>query len=341
MARKIVKEITTFDANEPTETVDNSVHNIEDTDGVQGYLAQFKGEQFRVKVYKQGPRGMEYCFSGGTEIDEDIIQGYGGGSYELRVFVNGVRQDTVPIIIAERPKTMLPNVSNASAPANNYDPDIAYMKRHMEFLEKMVMNGGVGNSGNSSMVELVEAVKALNGLSNGKDPMDMMLRGIELAKELNTGVSGDWKSALIDSFRDIAKSVAPVLVAKSQGMDMAQNNQESVSPEATIRNGIGYLKSRVVSGLHPDLVIDWILNNSNDPQYHPFLQMVFKSDFEEFIKIDSEIAQEPYLSWFRTLHAGLREAVNENLIADDSIRNSGNVRNIKGNEKPSKQRVAN
>lgn len=342
MPKKVIKTETVYDQHDEPLLMDNPMQqqqSVEPGEDVAGYLSQFSGVQsFRVKVYKRTQSNkFAFIFSGGTEIDEELVKSKGGpGEYELRVFVNGLRQDTVSIVI----ESEIGGTSAAPALAINEisggGADVNGLRRHVEFLEKLVLNGGMAQQ-QSSVSELVEAVKALQGLNQGPSPMDLLLKGVELAKEIGVGGggSGDWKSTLIESARDVVKAVGPAMVAKTTGGELP------VTPETTIRAGIAYLKQRAMAGMPVDLVVDWIIGNANDPQYQPFLTLVFRQDFEKFIELDPELAQEPYLSWFRTLHSGLREAYqNAQVGDDDSVRVQGNVRDIGDNARAGKGRVA-
>lgn len=321
MPRKIVKTETEIlpDRTLPSETVDNDgPMRLEDSEGVADYLRQFSNEQFRVKVYKNTPRGSEYCCSGTTEIDEEFLIQFGGGDYELRVFVDGVRQDTVFIRIADRP------MKNGGGGSDDF------MRQQMTFMQSMLAAQKT-TAPSSPILDVIEAVKSLQGLNAGKDPLDLVLKGMELAKNMNGGGTGDWKSGIVDGVKEIAKTAIPVLAAmaqpQQQHVQVQPQQQESpeMIQEQQLREGIAYLKGRAMSGMDCNLVIDWVVANSNDPQYTPFIKMVLQQDFDTFIKIDAEIAREPFLSWFRTLHSGLRDAFNEALNVGDSGGESRNV----------------
>jgi hypothetical protein len=295
--------------------------SFDESEGVKEYLQQFNDEQFRVKVYKDGPAGPEFCFSGSNEVTEELIQKYGGGSYELRVFVDGVKQDTVHLKIADRP---------TDNNGNEKHGELELMRQQMQFMQNFVLNGRSGNTPSTPIVELIDAVKSLNGLNSGSQPVDLILKGMELAKGM-TSSGGDWKTSLIDAVKDIGKAAVPVLatlVPQGNNVKSQGEVQEMPSQEQMLREGIAYLKGRAMAGMDCNLVVDWIVANSNDPQYTPFIKMVLQQDFDTFVKIDAEIAQEPFLSWFRTLHSGLRDSFNEVNNAGDSGREFGHVANI-------------
>src|ERR1700753_604434 len=113
---------TTFDVDTPPqEELPIDEQGFDDADGVAAFLQQFSGDAFRVKVYKITAKGPEYCFAGSENVDEEMIQQFGGGEYELRVFVKGRRPDTIRLRIAERPNA-LQNQSSSSSVSENIKP---------------------------------------------------------------------------------------------------------------------------------------------------------------------------------------------------------------------------
>jgi hypothetical protein len=337
-ARKVVRETTTFDVNDPErEVTGEALDSLDHTDpeNVQAFLQQFESGSFKVKVYKLGPRGAEYCFSGAEDVDEETIKAFGGGEYELRVFIRGTRQDTIKIRIADRPgqngigfSAQVPEtqVANPGRRANSDD-------RYIDLVEKLAFGGGRQAT---PMAELAQAMKDLGLAGQPKDdPMTMLLKGIELAKTLGGGSSPDWKTALVEAAKDIGAAVAPAFM--NRGTAPSLPNRQQVEPmtaeqqmQQRIMQGIAYLKTKAIAGKPVDLFIDWILDNATDPQYQPFIQLILAQEFDTFIQIDPEIANEPYLTWFRTLHSGLRDAFNENQNVDDSSGATGNIRDITG-----------
>lgn len=324
---EVVDDTTTPAIHPVSDTVDNGGA---DNEGITDYLQQFTDRPFTVKVYKITPTGALYCFKGSTEVDEEMIQqAFGGGSYELRVFVDGVKSDTIPVNIAER-KYDVPVMPNGNGGTSADSIHMRLLQEQVAFFKTQAM---MGNQRGTGISEIVEAVKAVNGISgNGKDPMEYFFKAFELAKDLNNGGhGGDWKTALIDSAKDIAKAVAPGLLARTQVQNGGGGTPMQVPPDEMIRQGIAYLKQQAVRGLNPQLVIEWIMSNSNDPQYEPFLKQVLSTEFEQFSEIDPELKNEPYATWFRTVHQGIKDIYNENFDNDDSAGTTRDVGNSKNN----------
>lgn len=301
--------------------------SLDDNEGIQNYLSQFTDKPFVVKVYKITATGAEFCFKGSTDVDEEMIQNaFGGGRYELRVFVDGLKADVIPVAIAER-KYDAP-IHNGNG--NGNDANSIHNRFLLEQIAFFKTQAMLGNQKGGSLTEMVEALKIMNGIGGStKDPMEYFFKAFELAKDLNNGGhNGDWKTALIDSAKDIAKAVAPGLIARSQ----TNNGQPiQISSDDMIRQGITYLKQQAVRGLNPQLVIEWIMSNSNDPQYEPFLKQVLGTEFEQFSELDPELKNEPYRTWFSTVHQGIKDIFNENISDDDSSGTSGNIGNVKSN----------
>lgn len=337
MARKRVTKVEEFDVDGLSDRGDNYNPNddptadvpLEETEGISEYISQFGPAPLVIKVYKIQPSGLYYCFKGGKEIDEEKVKAYGGGDYELHVYVNGRKRDTCQIRIQETPSNTSQNapVSIRETTSSATEVELRLMREQLNFLRDMV--AGNGPSPRTPMNELVEAVKTLKDLSgNGNsNNIDTLLKGIELAKEFGGG-SGDWKTALIDGVKEIAKVAAPTLLQMQASQETMKNPQLPPSPEQMLKSGIQYLKQKAVSNMPVELVVDWIVNNASDAQYQPFIALVMRSDYQQFINLDADLANEPYATWFRTLHSGIRDAFTEGELTDDTIGESGNVRDF-------------
>lgn len=342
--RKIIRTETTMNEPEPqpgVEQIKPGELNFQEAESLKEYLDQFGGsEPFRVKVYKMNDAGIaEFCMVGGpSEVSDERIQSlFGGGTYSMKVFVNGVFQESVTTAIAQPPKKNGSDLSESS-------PELRMMRENNAFLQSLII-ATLSKGGQSTPIgELATAMATLKGIApEQKDPMDLILKGMDLAKSFSTAASPDWKTGIVDGLKDIGKTVLPVLAARQgngQVQVMEAPQVASVSQEDMLKTGITYLKQQVLAGMPVDVVVNWISYNANQPQYQPFVGMVLNQDFETFMKIDPEIANEPYLSYFRTLHSGLREVFSQehaNEDVDDSGRNGGNVRDITSNAKAGKK----
>jgi hypothetical protein len=164
-------------------------------------------------------------------------------------------------------------------------------------------------------------------LASGKDPVEMILKGMELANKSNGG--GDWKTELISTAKEAILPAITMLGNMKQNTPQQPTTQATL-PEALEANGvlhqaIKWLKSKILSGLETGLAVDWIIQNANDAQYQPILSMAVQGSIDNFIAVDPEIANEPFRQWFTTAIQLLKEWYAEQ--SNDSTDLGGGVRN--------------
>jgi hypothetical protein len=344
------KRTTTVETVEEPDIVDELPGELSENPGVQEYLGQFGAAgNFKVKVYKMGPRGLEYCFAGGREIDEQVIGDvWGAGEYHLQIFKRNETRpsDELIVRVGEKKGSAAPSVTPATP--RDESPSAAQLRIMQEqnnFLRDLLLQNTGG--GSQQLIEAVKVLKELQGNGNSGDHFaTALLKGIDIAREVSgAGANGDWKAMVVDALKDIGKVVVPAFIANTPPRgpgprpadpgeaDMRRQQVPEPTPEAAIKQGLDFLKKKTISGMPVELVIDWVMFNSTDEQYQPFIALVMQSDFQKFIEIDPELAQEPYLAWFRNLHAGLRDAFNEQTHGDaddDPGRPGGNVADLGG-----------
>ena len=314
MPRK--KKVTTVTEEIPDELIPSGTGLPADElpdeyEAVQNVLSQFGETGVKIKVSKQGPKGPEYCFST-EELDEDYIQQYfGGGRYVLRIYVNDQFQRSVPLNIADRKA-----IPNGPAQHTQNDSVLEMMREHNKTLLTILQSALNGGGARSSVSELSAAIKDLgfhnNGNGGGMEKMiDVFMKGMELSDR--AGGKGDWKTELFQVIRDVAPGA----------MEMMKNNNNQPRPStalppvtpapaqvtdehAQIRQLFTYLKTRCMGGVHADLIVEWTVSHSQDPQYQYFIGFALNTPFEEIVKIDPEVGREPYKPWFESIINGLR-----------------------------------
>ena len=298
-------------------------------DGLDDLLQKFSGSKFKLKIYKQPLRGSEqYCFQTDETLDEDALRdGFGGGKYLVRIWANGSYADTAVIHIAE-PITTPSAVQNGSQDTRMYE----MMRTHNDQLQSMLLafinkEATVSNGNGTGIKELIESVVALNGLTATKDPVNMLLEGIKLAKDMNG--ESDWKSDLISVAKDVGKPLMTELLKGKLTQPSVPRTTIPEGPlptEAVLKSGIGFLKSQC-KFMTPELAIDWVTANSSHEEYQHFVRFALLNDFESFAKIDPEITTEPYNTWFKTLHKGIHDTFATETNGQDTQYIEGETRN--------------
>jgi hypothetical protein len=295
------------------------------------------------KVYRVNPNGKRaFSFQTSEPVDEVMIQERcpNGGSFAVFEYnstgevINSTTHDI-------EPRTTTATANSTSAPS---DIHVQMLQNQLQFAQQMVLQL-LGNRGSEStpVREIVSAIKDMHSISggNGKDPVDMIIKGMELANKANgNGGTGDWKSELISTAKEAIGPVVQALSARPPQQPQTGEIQmipaNTNTPDAIIRDAIKWLKSKILFGLTPDLAVDWILQNGNDSQYQPILATAVHGTVDNFIAIDTEIGNEPYRTWFTTAIQMIKDS-----YAEQSANNSdldggtGNTANDATDAKPS------
>lgn len=98
-------------------------------------------------------------------------------------------------------------------------------------------------------------------------------------------------------------------------------------------SAIQWLKKKALAGKDPELQVDFIIDNFDDPTSRALAATMLNQPFDEIGKLDPEIMQEPLRSWFQRVYDLLREAVKN---ADTTIDagKSGIIPDSAGDETP-------
>lgn len=287
------------------------------------------------KVYKINASKRSFCFQTAEPVDEVSIQERypAGGSFS--VFEYNAQNDVVNSLTFDiEPKPM------ANNPAVSPQTDLQTMLMgELNWMRGMVLQM-ISNRGQEStpMTEIVRAVKDMHSMAGGggKDPVDLLIKGMELGQKSSSSASGDWKSELIHTVKETAGPILNALSAPKQ--QPTSNGVQTVIPQTTpttiVKQAIAWLKSKIIAGLEPGLAVDWILQNGNDPQYQPILSMAVQGTIDNFIEQDADIANEPYRTWFTTAITMIKDAYAEQSgNAGDMDGGNRDVSNVAVNEK--------
>ena len=266
----------------------------------------------RIKVYKlfPGKSKPSFCFERQDDITETELQNlYGGGSYTIEyINLNGSKR-VEHWEIADKPADQ----SNNNKPRTIEDVQIAMLREQSQMNRDLLM--AVLGRGNTStpMSEIAQMWALIQGNSpngNGGGAIDKMLSFLEKGIEIGATKGGDmdWKGMLVSTIKDIAPTVTQV-IAQAKGVPVIEGANGSVPmiPDALLKTGIATLKRQIMGGMPVSLALDWIIANANDSQYQPFLAQIVGKSFEDLVKIDPDLANEPFNSWTRQLLAGLQE----------------------------------
>lgn len=339
-------------------------------DPIAEFFARFPNANCKFKVGKYDGQHIVHLFTTTDIPDEDSLQEtHGGGRYVIRAYEDGTERGIIEMRIAGKPGAgTFPNPeSTDTEPKPNAPPvdnsETGFMKQLLLQVLKISGNGGM-QSQQTPVNELAEAMKTLHALNPpgggnaAKEYAEGLKAGIELAKNLGAGGDApDWKTELFRMAKDVIPSVMTTLPSMMQKGQTPVNRPVNTPTVASLANpvvtpiplpeddeldkllfdGIQKLKSMCMMGASPDLIIEWVQTNANQPQYQNFVRAAFTREFESFTSIDSEIAKPPYVEWFKSLYDGLRSAFkpnnevdNDNLGTDRDARNVTNHADVGG-----------
>lgn len=250
------------------------------------------------KIYKLNNGSKSFCMVTTEPVDEVFIQSQypNGGKFVVLEF-NQMNELLHQNHYEIEPKTMAVAINGNGGSGGN-DIQIRMLFEELNFTRQMLMQQLQNNKGNGggSISELVAALAGLHQLApGGKDPVELIIKGMELGSR-NTGAT-DWKTELLSTIKEVAPSAIQA-VAMSNRQPNGQQPMLVASPEDNLKQGLQWIKSKIVGGMSTDLAVEWLISNANDPQYHHLLSTAIQGTVDNFIAIDPEIANEPYRTWF-------------------------------------------
>jgi hypothetical protein len=329
-------------------------------------LSAFDGySNISIKVYRWTNTGTVFVFKTDTPFDEAFLQEhYGAGRYLVKIWRDGVKHREDVEMRVEGAPTGTPTQAKTTSPdsktAHELGNDVPQSFMQTLLLRLVGANGGAIPQERTPVGELVEAVKGVVSLtgngSNGnaaKDFSEGFKAGIEMAKSaqgiMSPGNDEDWKTTAFRMLKETVPGVVaaissarapvtntgvqhPATVLPNPGLPLPTQMSEQEQMDAIIKKGIAKLKPLCMMGVSPDSIIDLIAAQVGNVEYQQIIHTAFAIEFDAFAKIDPEIANEPYATWFRSLYNGLRSAFRQpDDMDDDTGGDSGNPRNVTDN----------
>ena len=270
------------------------------------------------KVYKLNGGGKSFCFQTTEPVDEVTIQAqYPTGGKFVALGYNTLNQiiHTEHIDIEPKPITAIAT--------NGGDTRSQMLMEELAFSRQMMMQmiqglfQSKGQQAATPLGELAQAMQVVNDMSAKSNPSDLILKGMELGMKANGGAP-DWKAQLVET----AKEIVPVVFAARQPQQV-QHTMIQTAPSALIKQGIDWLKPKILSGMTVDLAVGWVIQNANDPLNQQLITNAIKGDINTFIEFDAEIANEPYRTWFTNAIQLLKDEWNAAQSANQNDNDGG------------------
>lgn len=296
-------------------------------------LINILGPEARVFVYRADHTGKIFLTNCEPNFwsEQWLQQSYGEGTYYIQIRNHkgnwgGARTVRIgPLPAGEKPAQIVPAVATPAAQANGQlDLRTQLLIDELNAQRQMIMKMIERPAEGTSMTELVQAMAALKAMTTPSPEavtgmeaiMSILKTGMEIGATGNVEMKKDGILSTIKEALPILGEVVKTVFAKSN----AENPQGSMAAQlpaagedrslAMLRHGISYLKQKALQGKRPDVYIDFILENLDDPQWQPFLKMC-QGPFEEIAKIDPDLLNAPFRPWFEQLWNELKAAINQ------------------------------
>ena len=261
------------------------------------------------KVYKLNTTGKSFCFQTTDPVDEVSIQIQypTGGKFIVQEY-NSMAQvlNTTHIDIEPKPLAAVTNGNGGDIRSQMLLDELAFTRNMM----LQLINGLVNNKGQQAATplgELAQAMQVVHQMGSASNPVDLIVKGMELGMK-SSGGAPDWKAQLVETAKDVLPAVMQTLNTRQpqpqQGQAMIAHN--TVNGMSLIKQGLDWLKPRIIGGMDTDSAVNWVIANANDPICNQLL-MHAAQGIESFVAIDPEIANEPYKTWFSNAIQALKE----------------------------------
>jgi hypothetical protein len=305
----------------------------------------------RVKVYRQTPKGRQYCFYGSpSEIDEESIRifhckqpyAHEQGDYILALEVDGQLQEPFSVPIA--PQVSTPGTETTVGSSGGMAEVLRMIQAQNERLERLMLE-----QNRTPMVEMIDAMSKLDQMRNaggggGLGNVETLMKAIDIGRNLNAPEAQDWQTMLMSTLKEAAPVLLPMLsriaakpeAPKPQTLEQVPTEVQPVQLDDTekqaVRGMLAYLKKKAMAGSDPLLYIDLVVDNAEEQPYARLISEIVNNDFSAFTAIDPELAQPQYVHFFRTIHDGIRSVFTpKGPVAVSTAGKSGDKANASGN----------
>lgn len=310
--------------------VEETLPDVNDVTNADGDLADIVC--VLTKVYKINVGSRSFCYQTTEPVDEVSIQGqYPAGGKFVVISYNAMNDviNTVHIDIEPKPLTSNGNGASEDIRTRMLLEELAFTRNMM----LQMINGVFSNKTQATATplgELAQAMQVVHGMSPQTNSADLILKGMELGMKAN-GSGGDWKTALVDTAKEIAPVVVQAFSAAKQ-VQQGQTQMIALPPAMMLKQGLDWLKPRIISGMEPDLAVNWVITNANDPMCQQLLTHAAQG-LDAFITADPEIANEPFKTWFTTAIQQLKDwYAAQSANQDDNERGIGDDSDVTDNE---------
>lgn len=303
-------------------------------------------------IYKTTPSAFDI---------EDLRDAYGGGEFRLYISRNGKLWRNLPVAIAAPIKSQEPPRQDNSDMKEFMREMSQRMESQQNQMLQMVMTvlqsqQNAPQSGTdpmqmmNAMMQNMMSMKDFLGLQGGgasgtsaKEQMEYLMKGIELARELNSGESSDDNafsllketlktfggpiSKMVESTQqkiDAQTTMTPAPSRSSQGNGVAAS---SSAPSAAVQPGqssgnepdkmamalkphLQFLKVQAAKNKDPAFYAEVILDQIPDAYFAQFVDYLSNPDLvDRLVKVDPQV--QAFRGWFESLRQNIVQILNE------------------------------
>lgn len=293
------------------------------------------------KVYKVNAGGKSFCFQTTEPVDEVSIQVQypTGGKFIVQEFNNLNHViGTTHIDIEPKPIATSVNGNNGDIHTRLLLDELAHNRMMVLKLIEGLAAGRSQQQEHTPLGELAQAMQVVNEMSGKSNPVDLIVKGMELGMKSSGGT--DWKAELVSAAKDVIP--AAVQLVGNRQIPQGQTPMMITAPTPSLmKTGIDWLKPQILAGMTTDLAIGWVIQNAKDPLCNQLIANALKDNaLNSFIEVDPELANEPYKTWFESAIQLLKDeyAAQQGNDTDDSQRGNGNSSDVADNEKVSSRK---
>lgn len=336
MARRTVEQ-TELDDLEP-DTGAAPADDTPDDVAVNSLLADIAGDtSAAVTVYRSAPnQKLKYlfkCHPGDFSL-EQLRDEYGGGDFRLYISKAGVLYKNVGVSV--EPPRRVPEQVARQNPAPDMLEILREMQRqNMQDMQILLLKMAEAMRANTPPIDPVAmqnqllsqlaTMKSLFTKDEGprENPLDGILKGIELAKSLAPTPVGEANTTdvLLEAIKTFGRPLAEGVArmqdaqpAQPQQIDPARVQRAPGTPDTSkgesnvntvLKMQLKMLVKKAQAGSDPALYADLILDNIPEPQVRAFLLQ--PSALDELVKLNADVAT--VRPWFEQLAAEITAAL--------------------------------
>ncbi|MCK9570737.1 hypothetical protein M0R72_17440 [Candidatus Pacearchaeota archaeon] len=324
--------------------IQEAIQQLPETEEVSDELIEFLSnigdDDVQIKVYKNANGSQSYCFTANpsTLSEDSIRQSYGGGRYILKALRNGkYLKGGCKVLNLLEPITPLPQAIPQTLQINpGGNAELEMMKENMRqqnmLLIELIKANGQQKSSLADMIPILQFLqssqpKAPDTSSTMSGIMEFMSKAVDIARDMvNPEKEESWPGMIGKALENLGPMIGGIMAARQgaplqipertaaggQGAGLTvgegegENMKVPAGQEAILRQTIAYLKKRAIAGKDPALMVDWIVDNLDDPMYRSLGVTFINLPYEVLIKADAELAMEPYKKWFGDLISMLK-----------------------------------